>query len=370
MKRHRAAWDVLSDHLSMVALVRSALDMMYSRPFVDWISAELSSNAPAEALRMSAHGSPGRFVDLSDWPVQHLLLASAPNDMEQIRQFATISSSLASWEASQRQVVVFDADLLAALESTDEAVELPAGAFSHLPWPAFAVVFADAPMISDRSRCDALLIGPGPTFCGFGPSLQVVSLERSLVTPPGVSAEFAARIPPRLRGIGNAQCHLPLTTDGLTIASARELVVANIAGVLAPDGALRDGSDAATATELSAVAALAVRVALYLSSMEPDLVEVPADRRDRRRGSRPAGAAAPVMHDAGFRIGSALRTHRAATAYAPAAASGRTVAPHVRKAHYHTVVYGPGRRQRRLQFFGPIPVNVGRYDGSATVRST
>lgn len=61
----------------------------------------------------------------------------------------------------------------------------------------------------------------------------------------------------------------------------------------------------------------------------------------------------------GYRIGAALDAHRRDLATNPVttgATGGRTVKPHTRKAHFHTVRYGKGRALSYIDWFPPIPV--------------
>ncbi|WP_439444464.1 hypothetical protein ABWU93_11470 [Xanthomonas translucens pv. translucens] len=81
-------------------------------------------------------------------------------------------------------------------------------------------------------------------------------------------------------------------------------------------------------------------------------------------------AAGPAEWDVGTRIGAALRAAYAREqAGGDAAPTGRHVRPHVRRAHWHTIVSGPRKRddgvqidaqdrRRALRWLPPIPVNV------------
>ena len=89
----------------------------------------------------------------------------------------------------------------------------------------------------------------------------------------------------------------------------------------------------------------------------------------RRRGARMYPAAGATPWDVGVRLGAALRI-----AYASAAAQrnddapGRSVMPHLRRAHFHTVVSGPMKnvalasRKRSLRWMPPIAVNLPDVD--------
>lgn len=128
---------------------------------------------------------------------------------------------------------------------------------------------------------------------------------------------------------------------------------------------------------------------LYLCSESPDLTrrgkpDTPANpepRRTRRHGWRLFPASGPSEWDVGVRIGAALRD-----AYAreqtggDAAPTGRHVRPHVRRAHWHTILSGARKRDdgttipsadRRadLRWMPPTPINVEDVDAMpATIR--
>lgn len=59
-------------------------------------------------------------------------------------------------------------------------------------------------------------------------------------------------------------------------------------------------------------------------------------------------------------LGRSYRTRTTTTPHTGEAGTGGTVAPHWRKGHMHTVLHGPGRAQRRLQWFEPVMVNAHR----------
>jgi hypothetical protein len=117
---------------------------------------------------------------------------------------------------------------------------------------------------------------------------------------------------------------------------------------------------------------------LYLCSQSPDLTrrgkpDLPANPepvRTRRTGWRLFAADGPREWDVGVRIGAALRA-----AYAreetggEASASGRHVRPHVRRAHWHTILSGArlrndgtpipsAERRAELRWMPPIPVAI------------
>lgn len=112
-------------------------------------------------------------------------------------------------------------------------------------------------------------------------------------------------------------------------------------------------------------------------------VSVPSNPAPRRSGAgswmlHPASG--PTEWDVGTRIGAALRTaYQREQLGGTAAPTGRHVRPHVRRAHWHTILLGPRlrdgelvpaeKRQRDLRWMPPIAVNVDDLDAlPATIR--
>ncbi len=108
---------------------------------------------------------------------------------------------------------------------------------------------------------------------------------------------------------------------------------------------------------------------LYLCADDPDLVGRagrpgnPTPVRTRRHGVRLFPVSELRTWDVGLRLGAALRraqcedreTDRSATTGAVTRARPRG---HIRRAHWHTYRVGTGRRDLRLKWLPPIPVNL------------
>jgi hypothetical protein len=92
----------------------------------------------------------------------------------------------------------------------------------------------------------------------------------------------------------------------------------------------------------------------------------------KQRGAPASGSRARPAHadgeevtrvDVGFRVGAAIRQARATQA--AGTTTGRTVAPHLRRAHFHTFYSGagsrsdPSKRQVEVRWLPPIAVGVG-----------
>ena len=132
-----------------------------------------------------------------------------------------------------------------------------------------------------------------------------------------------------------------------------------------------------------------VSLLLYLCSELPDLsrggqAEMPARPepvRTRRHGMRLFPAESPRRWDVGARIGAALRAayQREHTGGDPSP-TGRAMRPHIRRAHWHTILSGPRKaedgssipssdRLATLRWMPPLPINVDSPDDlAATIR--
>ncbi len=121
-------------------------------------------------------------------------------------------------------------------------------------------------------------------------------------------------------------------------------------------------------------------LALYLCATpdltrrgRPDTTRNPVPRRSGQQ-SVLHPASGPVEWDVGVRLGAALRAaYQRKQDSQPAALTGRRIRPHVRRAHWHTIVSGPrlrpdgtvihpAERQRDLRWMPPIPVAISDYN--------
>lgn len=114
-------------------------------------------------------------------------------------------------------------------------------------------------------------------------------------------------------------------------------------------------------------------LALYLCAA-PDLTRrtAPSSPARTRPGAAPA-ATGPTEWDVGVRMGAGLRAAYAREQTSgEAAPTGRHVRPHIRRAHWHTILSGPrlrdgadipaAERQRDLRWMPPIPVALDDVD--------
>lgn len=114
-----------------------------------------------------------------------------------------------------------------------------------------------------------------------------------------------------------------------------------------------------------------VSVLLYLCADDAEIDDrrepPPKVVRGAKRPIMPA-AKAPVLHPTGVRLGSALDAARARAEHADG--TGSAMAPHVRRAHWHTYWTGPreGERRASVRWLSPILVGFADAPSEPTVR--
>jgi hypothetical protein len=117
------------------------------------------------------------------------------------------------------------------------------------------------------------------------------------------------------------------------------------------------------AIQAQAMLRCAMAVLTYLASVGLDIVE----RRPARKARRATGLASGVKrYDVGYRIGPALAA--TSSPHAPghgSTGSGISVAPHIRRGHFHTYRHGKGKALSMVKWIAPIAVNSDRGDPAA-----
>lgn len=97
---------------------------------------------------------------------------------------------------------------------------------------------------------------------------------------------------------------------------------------------------------------------LYLASENPDFAEREIAEKSLKK--KPRKASTPKVIDVGFRIGAKIREYEKASYAEDPQKLGGHVAPHMRRAHWHSFWTGPRDGERRLivKWLPPIPVGV------------
>jgi hypothetical protein len=123
----------------------------------------------------------------------------------------------------------------------------------------------------------------------------------------------------------------------------------------------RDLDDAASG--MATLTRIGLAILTYIASDNLDIERrgaSPGATRNRGRSADPSESETSVTTYAlGYRVGAALiSARRESTAESHSPDSGRTVTPHVRRAHLHTFRRGPGHSERFVKWLPPIAVNT------------
>lgn len=280
-------------------------------------------------------------------------------------QPATVLATLSAWRMTQG-IYRYDPALYGALVDTPLDTDIPADIIQRLPeW----CVYIETPGLTVPTRSEALPLHGTWAWLDHarGADHDILTL---LLDAEGADLTVT---------------HVPLVGS---LHAAVDAVIAEWRDAYARGNATRlpplDYADQATRTLapiLSLVLYLCTQADQLTRRGQPATPANPMPKRTRRHGWRLFPADGPREWDVGVRIGAALRD-----AYAreqtggDAAPSGRRVRPHVRRAHWHTILSGPRKRadgspipasDRRadLRWMPPIPINVDDVgDLPATIR--
>lgn len=105
----------------------------------------------------------------------------------------------------------------------------------------------------------------------------------------------------------------------------------------------------------------------YLCSANSDITAVYSPTAEKRRNNAKRRSQA-TWHEVGYRIGAELRNYNRVK-YEHGEKTGRTVRPHMRRAHWHRFWVGPrdGERRLVLRWVAPTMVNVDKGFETATL---
>lgn len=266
-----------------------------------------------------------------------------------VARHASMIATLAAWRMTQG-IYRYDPALYPALIDTPIDGDLPAAIIQHLPeW----CVYIETPdMTVPTTQGDIPLRG---TFAWLD----------------------------RVRGAGHDILTLLLDTEGAELAVSHVPLIGTMQEALASIAAewryahARGNAPTLPPASFEAVARKTltpiVSLLLYLCAEASDISgrkgvpRNPEPIRTRRYGMRLFAADGPTTWEVGVRLGAALRQAYQREEHGEnVAESGRTVRPHVRRAHWHTFVSGPRSnpqmQRRALKWLPPIPVGISDYD--------
>jgi hypothetical protein len=293
-----------------------------------------------------------------------------------LRELLYIAEDAATRRLWQRHRIVYDLDpgLWAELGDTDRDTNLPDGLFASLPHPDPFIALPEPLVIpinsSEQQRIPGFFVhgrtsgaartgGIGiSTQCSTNDPLAVPGLVGLVI--PGYIEDRAGR--PRMADrsyqdmIINRVTLRPGTGHGITVGQMIDAIRGNFDVYQKEEPGHFDLSVAPAITRC-------VSALVYLCSVNRELAPLPARPTGR---TRTPGVKPPKVIAVGYQIGAALRAWRRteATGGQP---TGRTVRPHVRRAHFHTFRVGPGRAGSIVKWLPPIPINVTADADTTTV---
>jgi hypothetical protein len=259
-------------------------------------------------------------------------------------------TALFTWSKG-RSIYRFDADLAASVLATPVTDEIPTDLFYRLPeWG----IYIEAP---PNGLWPAELLG---VFVHLESDSMSGQPELRLFGDPS-DASTVIVIP----------LHLSETSikEMLSAAIRTAATMARSYNMNLDIHELTDVFSEGQIDQMSAWLAPIVSCIMYLCTNDADIVEAdPVNHRGKTQ-SVPARAR---QKDIGFRIGAALRSSRTRPHDGQHESTGRHVAPHLRRAHWHRFWTGslkdPSQRELIVKWIPPIPVNLEQGEMQTVVR--
>lgn len=163
----------------------------------------------------------------------------------------------------------------------------------------------------------------------------------------------------------------------LTLPLRREFTLDGLARATADGGfgwqLVEETSEDTRYTYLMDVSRAAISHLLYACSRTVEVDDKPRASRPpaKRKKGQPKPPAAAKVRRMGWRLGAAVQDsirRFADQERSTATGTGPKLAPHLRAAHMHTYLVGPGRQEIDIKWLDPIPVNAGKDDGTTITR--
>ena len=274
------------------------------------------------------------------------------------------------WNENHRIIYTVDADLQKEITRTGLPTEkIPGEVFDRLPHPAPMFVLTNPIAVSEPETSSTLLY-----------EMFVVASTRDYVIDHA-TGKFLLEPQPLLRFVwfGHSTANpdeFVFSTSSVHLGGDVDLNYA-LANILT-DVPAEAGEAAEISKQIrgenwdelnSKLFPIASMLIVYACSQDPDLQPVSPPEALRREHSNRRNSY--QLHNLGFRIGAAIRSARKPTSTGGGSETTRTVAPHVRKAHWHRFWTGPRKdpTQRKLiiRWIPPVPINIDKGEPKSTV---
>jgi hypothetical protein len=275
-----------------------------------------------------------------------------PDALDFGRRSASDTVLVRHWE-EHKVVYTIHPGLLEGLIDTTGSDRVPASVLRRLPHPNPLVLFPRAVPVSLSDGSPGLMRG----FFVTG----TLTVPRGMVRTSSADPEATGLQLCAFSQVGTSDSP-PKAWDlsSVSVPLNGEFTVAEAAGRSA-DGWDADPDSALGATpELVGawtreILRICLPVLLYACSSEPDRrseASLPMKRKAKRKAPQP-----PRLYQLGYRVGPALLAPLRGSQGHSGGTSGRTVVPHMRRAHWHTYRVGPGRQDSYVRWLPPISVN-------------
>lgn len=289
-------------------------------------------------------------------PVLHMVLPGrdpigSPN-LERRNALIDRVLGLYAWHQG-RTVWRFDPDTTKALVASENLDTIPAEVLRRLPQWGVYIQMPDGIYPGETTGCEGVLARL-TTAMGF---------DFGAEDAPVLEIQYDV---PATGGIGETMSLIPLV-DGIPLADALELVRRAVRRRASVEHQLDLTSMEPVDAEVDSLRPW-LALLMYLCSKGADLSEPPTQREPEHRNDHRSVRSPAKRIDVGFRIGAAIRRAGAATGGGQVEPTGRTVAPHLRRAHFHTFYSGKGsrsdptKRRAEVRWLPPIPVGVGEIE--------
>ena len=377
-----------------------------------WRQVEDVRSDPQYALGIASHWHPWCYLPVN---VASSCLAELKRSEYSLREVeilftleTRLACALAAWRMT-KGVYSFDPDVLEELLSSEARDGLPEEVFLRMPdWcvyiPTPGVTVLNTPMYGFFAWVDDHFIGTDMRRKAPELNFEIlldprtapdVVLLYSVLARPALNEKYESRLRrgksyrdalPRDSEYVVIRYQVELTHGSFTEATLQKAVEAAASSAKARESLSRMGhevaaslfqqrSDAATQKialqEMTETLIRLANLVLYLCAEEADIA--PEGVGARRKGvARLQAQDVPVdpalrvrKWDVGYRVGTALRLARQANeGDVRESGTGPSPRPHVRRAHWHTFLYGPrdGEQIRKVKWLPPIPVRVSDPD--------
>lgn len=285
-----------------------------------------------------------------------------PTDAKLVRELKYIAMDVAIKRLWQRNRIVYDIDpdLWTELGHTDMDTQIPEGLFAKLPHPDPFIALPTPLILPLDKNHQQRVSGFFVVGRGTGRSEAQVSTHS-----PAAIGNTGLLIGGQVETLGGKPLMAKMPTGPTQDMVWNRVTLLRRARTLRElieeirvrfDGVSEAGGfDGGVVTSIVAC----VSALTYLCSVNAELRPLPSSVNRRQiKGSGKRQSKPPKVIAVGYQVGAALRAYRRSERQAIAASSGRTMRPHVRRAHFHTYRVGAGRTDSIVKWLSPIPINM------------